>query len=274
MTLRSRFNTTDNFTCEDVINEQKLLFSDNVCIQNSFLVSQTDIASMSLKVKQGTAKIKGVSVVSDSQETVSIATNTSSYARYDLVILEINSTTFVSSLKVLQGSPASVPSIPDTSSNQLALAKIYVAAGATSILDSNISDIRKTLNYASLCQALMNQDYIVEQGTKGEWTYRKWNSGLAECYCRHFTSTPLATAWRDSWYHSLPVNDLDLPFTFTKIPLVTRSFCPSAAGSDGLILVVQEPDTVSKIGKSMFGRLGNSSTVNGYVNVTVTGKWK
>ena len=25
-------------------------------------------------------------------------------------------------------------------------------------------------------------DYIVEQGTQGDWTYRKWNSGVAECW--------------------------------------------------------------------------------------------
>lgn len=25
-------------------------------------------------------------------------------------------------------------------------------------------------------------DYIVEQGTDGIWTYRKWNSGIAECW--------------------------------------------------------------------------------------------
>lgn len=78
MTVRSRFNTADNYTCEDVINEQKLLYSDNVCIKDSFKVSQSDIASMSLKVKQGTAKVKGVSIISDAQETVSIVTNSSS----------------------------------------------------------------------------------------------------------------------------------------------------------------------------------------------------
>lgn len=27
-------------------------------------------------------------------------------------------------------------------------------------------------------------DYIVEQGTSGDWIYRKWNSGIAECWCK------------------------------------------------------------------------------------------
>lgn len=26
-------------------------------------------------------------------------------------------------------------------------------------------------------------DHVVEQGTSGDWTYRKWNSGIAECWC-------------------------------------------------------------------------------------------
>ena len=28
----------------------------------------------------------------------------------------------------------------------------------------------------------LSVDYIVEQGTIGIWTYRKWNSGIAECW--------------------------------------------------------------------------------------------
>ena len=154
MTVRSRFNTADNYTCEDVINEQKLLYSDNVCIKDSFKVSQSDIASMSLKVKQGTAKVKGVSIISNAQETVSIVTNSSSYARYDLVVLEIDNTTYFATLKVIEGIPSSSPLVPDLSSNQLALAKVYVSSGATSILDSNITDIREIFNYDSIGQGL------------------------------------------------------------------------------------------------------------------------
>lgn len=33
-------------------------------------------------------------------------------------------------------------------------------------------------------EALGVKDYIVEQGTSGIWTYRKWNSGIAECWGR------------------------------------------------------------------------------------------
>lgn len=31
-------------------------------------------------------------------------------------------------------------------------------------------------------------DFVVEQGTSGIWTYRKWNSGIAECWGTHTAS--------------------------------------------------------------------------------------
>lgn len=41
-------------------------------------------------------------------------------------------------------------------------------------------NIKKTLT--KILDAL-KADYVVEQGTSGDWTYRKWNSGIAECWC-------------------------------------------------------------------------------------------
>lgn len=40
----------------------------------------------------------------------------------------------------------------------------------------------------------LKADYIVEQGTSGEWTYRKWNSGIAECWFTNgYATTPVPT---------------------------------------------------------------------------------
>ena len=49
-------------------------------------------------------------------------------------------------------------------------------------------------------------DYIVEQGTSGIWTYRKWNSGIAECWGRTGIVVPT------SGVYSTP-----FPFTFNNI---------------------------------------------------------
>jgi hypothetical protein len=51
-------------------------------------------------------------------------------------------------------------------------------------------------------------DRVVEQGTQGDWTYRKWNSGFAECW-RNVSVTPGNVNANNSI-------QMDLPFTFAN----------------------------------------------------------
>lgn len=44
-------------------------------------------------------------------------------------------------------------------------------------------------------------DYVVEQGTSGIWTYRKWNSGIVECWgTKTVSSIAVSTAWGNVYY--------------------------------------------------------------------------
>ena len=52
------------------------------------------------------------------------------------------------------------------------------------------------------------KDFVVEQGTQGDWTYRKWYSGLAECW-RNVSVTPGNVNANNSI-------TMDLPFTFAN----------------------------------------------------------
>ncbi len=77
---------------------------------------------------------------------------------------------------------------------------IYYTQAETESLLSGKSDVKHTHDsqYASLeqigelSQVQQNHtqllgavaDYVVEEGTTGGWTYRKWNSGVAECWCK------------------------------------------------------------------------------------------
>lgn len=49
-------------------------------------------------------------------------------------------------------------------------------------------------------------DYVVAQGTSGGWRYRKWNSGIAECF---LSSEVVPTSGAGEKYHSV-----NLPFEF------------------------------------------------------------
>lgn len=43
-------------------------------------------------------------------------------------------------------------------------------------------------------------DYVVEQGISGNWTYRKWNSGVSECWGRHSVTLNVNISWGGTYY--------------------------------------------------------------------------
>ncbi len=54
-------------------------------------------------------------------------------------------------------------------------------------------DLKKQIN--KLLEAV-KVDYVVEEGTDGNnWTYRKWNSGIAECWKNTAPKTTVASGW-------------------------------------------------------------------------------
>ena len=74
-------------------------------------------------------------------------------------------------------------------------------------------------------------DYIVEQGTSGIWTYRKWNSGIAECWCLYIGSIAVTTASAGYGGYRSDQVDIDFPFTFTQTPSITATIASGSAGA-------------------------------------------
>ena len=62
-------------------------------------------------------------------------------------------------------------------------------------------------------------DFVIQQGTSGAWTYRKWKSGIAECWCQYSFTTAISTAW-GVLYESGAIALPNFPFTFAEIPHV------------------------------------------------------
>ena len=96
---------------------------------------------------------------------------------------------------------------------------------------AQIEDFVQSLNAV----ATSSVDYIVEQGISGRWTYRKWNSGIAECW--GYYSKSIAAGATDN------ENYITYPFTFTATPNITiglyaggadlyRAHVTNAAGTD------------------------------------------
>ena len=73
-------------------------------------------------------------------------------------------------------------------------------------------------------------DYIVEQGTSGIWTYRKWNSGIAECW--GYTSSTLSfTTASGGTYQTPQQPGIAYPSNlFIEEPLVTLQIYGNSNG--------------------------------------------
>jgi hypothetical protein len=78
-------------------------------------------------------------------------------------------------------------------------------------------------------------DFIVDQGKKGDWTFRKWNSGIMECWRRVQITTSVSTAW-GSLYSSgaITATNLTYPYAFIETPYLTANLMPF--GSGGLLM--------------------------------------
>jgi hypothetical protein len=63
------------------------------------------------------------------------------------------------------------------------------------------------------------KDYIVEQGTSGIWTYRKWNSGNAECWGSYTHGVSFGNTWGSMYYADPLTPRISYPFTFSSRPV-------------------------------------------------------
>lgn len=119
----------------------------------------------------------------------------------------------------------------------------------------------------------VNKDFVVERGTSGVWTYRKWNSGDAECWCRQAISK--SGAWvnwaggiyLDSWAGTSYSFPSDL---FNAVPTFTMTMESSSymwASTYGAATKTTTPAIV-------FMRPGAASSLSATINMYAKGTWK
>ena len=64
----------------------------------------------------------------------------------------------------------------------MAFSKKTYTSGQTAITADNLNAIQDELIRVGGAGTAPVADYVIEQGISGVWFYRKWNSGLAECW--------------------------------------------------------------------------------------------
>lgn len=65
-------------------------------------------------------------------------------------------------------------------------------------------------------------DFVVDYGCIGIWSYRKWNSGFAECWGKYTGTVALGSGWADGFYIAQSGCDaVEYPITFVERPSET-----------------------------------------------------
>ena len=117
----------------------------------------------------------------------------------------------------------------------------------------------------------LERDYIVEQGTSGNWTYRKWSSGIAECWGL-FTGSSVNYATGGLGY--LHKVEFEYPFTFANSSTIPTAIVKYGSG---LASIVTFTSTNSKCTLVFDANLSGSeeAAASGYtVALEVKGKWE
>lgn len=114
-------------------------------------------------------------------------------------------------------------------------------------------------------------DFVVDQGISGVWTYRKWNSGIYECWGTITGSWSVNTSSAAyGGYRSAACTIPSYPFAFIGTPTVT-AVC-SNGNSAGAWLNHVEPSTTG--GTFYFSAASALSAANRAISIYALGTWK
>lgn len=117
-------------------------------------------------------------------------------------------------------------------------------------------------------------DYITEQGTSGDWTYRKYNSGVAECWGNFTCNVTGWTAWGNA-YEAQRSPELQPAYPtglFNATPVLNVNVWHPSIGTMGVELYgTHDKDTCPKI---IPIRPNSGSTGQLGVSIHSVGKWK
>lgn len=129
------------------------------------------------------------------------------------------------------------------------------------------NDLKNVLNEV-LPSEPVEADYVVEQGVSGMWTYRKWSSGIAECWGGLATTlSHYATALGGYGYYTVATFPSDF---FISAPIVQYSaYIGDSFALTGTLTTAWTKDSINLYAISNISGLRNTSWY-----VRAIGRWK
>lgn len=114
-------------------------------------------------------------------------------------------------------------------------------------------------------------DYVIESSTDGIWTYQKWKSGIAKCWCNYsFTTT--VQEHLELFCRSTSIGGINYPLKFVYVPTEIATI-QSSGGQ--VLLANSSANTTETSGSysiiSLAGEIGNASY---RISLQVEGFWR
>lgn len=192
----------------------------NPGVVDGLAVVQTSGVSMGVRVGAGRAFIEGTStalqgmynVVNDAFTTIPLAGSDATFSRYDLIVVQVRDADVSGSaneavFQAITGTPSSSPQVPAAPASSIVLARVLVAAGASTIANAAITDTRL---FTSASGGIV---WVPDQAAR----LRLGNPGSLSALYAHQNDT--GTLWKNSgtaWVSMDPMPDSGwIPVDFT-----------------------------------------------------------
>lgn len=112
-------------------------------------------------------------------------------------------------------------------------------------------------------------DFIEEQGEQDGWFYRKWNSGIAECWKIYYHNGVNAGKNNYNGFYYSDSISVPYPFTFTNLPTVVVD----GGSSSNMNFVRQFGNSLNSANFCVVGMV-NVTNTNITVSIRAIGRWK
>lgn len=142
---------------------------------------------------------------------------------------------------------------------------------------SSTSAVTYTLTESGFSQGITTAivDYVIDEGTSGNWTYRKWASGVAECWARFgFWNETISNDQIKRLHYNI-----SFPFEFAEVPAVfaVASSIPNNELTNGypdfnVINAVASTTQLQTV--SVIGYTQSVTITEGFVSIHANGRWK
>lgn len=116
-------------------------------------------------------------------------------------------------------------------------------------------------------------DFIVDQGVTNGWLWRKWNSGIGECWIKLTMEGDFARTW-GSLYEAFPFDPVNYPFAFVELPF---EFATPGNNTVGAWVERNSSATQTTTCSGTYQLIRPAKDTTKYtlmVNLYVIGKWK